>query len=66
MAPAGTPQPIVDRVALEVAHMAKDPEIVAQFGRFGVDPIGNRPAEFAAMIATDIKLWSRAVKIAGL
>jgi tripartite-type tricarboxylate transporter receptor subunit TctC len=43
-----------------------DPQIVAQFGRIGVDPLGNSPAEFAAMIAADIKLWSRAVKVAGL
>jgi len=66
MAPAGTPQPIVDRVALEAAHAAQDPEIIAQLRRLGVYPLGNSPAEFAAMIAADIKLWSRAVKIAGL
>jgi tripartite-type tricarboxylate transporter receptor subunit TctC len=66
MAPAGTPQPIVNRIASEAAHAVSDPQIVAQFGRIGVDPLGNSPAEFAAMIAADIKLWSRAVKVAGL
>jgi tripartite-type tricarboxylate transporter receptor subunit TctC len=31
-----------------------------------VDPVGNSPAEFSAMISADIELWARAVKIAGL
>jgi tripartite-type tricarboxylate transporter receptor subunit TctC len=66
MAPAGTPQPIVDRIASEVARATRDPQIVAQLERFGVDPLGNSPAEFATMITSDIKLWSSAVKIAGL
>jgi tripartite-type tricarboxylate transporter receptor subunit TctC len=66
MAPAGTPRPIVDRIASEAAHAMSDPQMVAQLGRIGVDPLGNSPAEFAAMIAADIKLWSLAVKIAGL
>jgi tripartite-type tricarboxylate transporter receptor subunit TctC len=66
MAPAGTPQPIVDRIASEAANAVRDPQIVAQLGRMGVDPLGNSPVEFAAMIAADIKLWNRAIKIAGL
>jgi tripartite-type tricarboxylate transporter receptor subunit TctC len=66
MAPAGTPQSIVDRIALEVAHATKDPKIVAQLTKFGVDALGNSPSEFAAMIAADIKLWTKAVKIAGI
>jgi tripartite-type tricarboxylate transporter receptor subunit TctC len=33
---------------------------------FGVDPLGNSPAEFSAMIAADIELWAEAVKLAGL
>jgi tripartite-type tricarboxylate transporter receptor subunit TctC len=66
MAPAGTPQPIVDRIAAEVARTTKDPKIVEQFTNFGIDPLGSSPAEFAAMISADIDLWARAVKIAGL
>jgi len=65
MAPAGTPQSIVDRIASEVAHATRDPKIVAQLTKFGVDPLGSSPTEFAAMITADIKQWTRAVKIAG-
>jgi tripartite-type tricarboxylate transporter receptor subunit TctC len=66
MAPAGTPKPIVDRIAAEVAQAAKDPAIAAQLANLGVDAVGSSPAEFAAMISDDIKSWAEAVKLAGL
>jgi len=66
MAPAGTPKPIVDRIAAEVARAAKDPAIAAQLANLGVDPVGSTPAEFAAMISDDIRSWAEAVKLAGL
>jgi tripartite-type tricarboxylate transporter receptor subunit TctC len=66
MGPAKMPTPIVDRIAFEVAQATKDPTIVEQLTRFGVDPVGNTPAEFSAMISADIKLWAEAVSLAGL
>jgi tripartite-type tricarboxylate transporter receptor subunit TctC len=66
MAPAGTSKPIVDRIAAEVGRATMDPKIVQQLAAFGVDPLGNSPAEFAAMISDDIKSWAEAVKLAGL
>jgi tripartite-type tricarboxylate transporter receptor subunit TctC len=66
MAPAATPQSVADRIASEVARATADPKMVAQLTELGVDPLGNGPTEFAAMIDADIKLWSGAVKIAGL
>ena len=33
---------------------------------FGVDPLGNNPAEFAALIAAEIPVWSEAVGLAGV
>jgi tripartite-type tricarboxylate transporter receptor subunit TctC len=66
MAPAGTPKPIVDRIAAEVGKATKDPKVVEQLTTFGVDPVGNSPAQFSAMIAADTKLWAEALKVAGL
>jgi tripartite-type tricarboxylate transporter receptor subunit TctC len=64
MAPAGTPRPIVDRLAAEMARAVKDPAFAARVTAFGVDPLGNSPAEFARLIATEIPLWKQAVAIA--
>jgi tripartite-type tricarboxylate transporter receptor subunit TctC len=66
MAPARTPQWILDRLAAAAMHAVKEPKIVAQLTNLAVDPLGNSPAEFATMISSDIQLWAKAVKIAGL
>ena len=66
MAPAGTPAWIIDRMATEAARAVKDPKFVERLAGDGFDPIGNRPDEFAAMIAADISFWADAVKIAGM
>ena len=66
MAPAGTPKPIVNRIAAEVAKATKDGKIVEQLITFGVDPLGNSPDQFAEMVSADIQLWAEAVRSAGL
>ena len=66
MAPAGTPRDIIDKVAGELARAVKDPGFVERLSRYGVDPLGNSPEEFAAMIASDIALWGDAVTAAGV
>jgi tripartite-type tricarboxylate transporter receptor subunit TctC len=66
MAPAGTPKPIVDRIAAEVGKATKDPKLIEQLTTFGVDPVGSSPAQFSAMIVADTKLWAEALKVAGL
>ena len=64
MAPAGTPKDIIDRLAQEVGKAVRDPSIAERLVRNGVDPLGNSPAEFAAMIAHDMALWDEAIKAA--
>ena len=66
MAPAGTPKPVVDRIAAEVARAVKDPKFAERLTAFGVDPLGNTPAEFAALIQREIPVWAEAVEIAGV
>jgi tripartite-type tricarboxylate transporter receptor subunit TctC len=66
MAPAGTPPQIVGQLASEVERAAKTQAFAEQLNRLGVDALGNTPAEFATLIATDIPLWAEAVKIAGV
>jgi tripartite-type tricarboxylate transporter receptor subunit TctC len=65
MAPAGTPKPIVDRIAAEFARAVKDPAFADRLIAYGVDPLGNTPAEFTALIAAEIPLWIEAVELAG-
>jgi tripartite-type tricarboxylate transporter receptor subunit TctC len=66
MAPKGTPQSVVDRIAAQVSLATKDPQIKAQFLKLGVEPVGSNPTEFAETISADIAQWAKAVQIAGL
>ncbi len=66
VAPAGTSPAIVDAIAGEIARSLKDKDFLAHLQRYGVDPLGNTPAEFAALIRSDVAQWAEAVKSAGL
>ena len=65
MAPATVAAEIIDRIVGEVSRSVKDTKFAERLAGFGVDPLGNTPAQFAAMIAADTVLWGEAVKIAG-
>lgn len=66
MAPAATPKPIIDKMATEIARACRDPTFVERLAGLGADPLGNTPAEFAALIAADLKTWGEAVAVAGV
>jgi tripartite-type tricarboxylate transporter receptor subunit TctC len=66
MAPAGTPAAIVDRIAAEVAAGVKDAKFAERLVGIGVDPLGNSPKEFAAMVAADVVQWADAVTTVGI
>jgi tripartite-type tricarboxylate transporter receptor subunit TctC len=66
LAPAATPDGIVNRIAAEFARAAKEPKFVERLDQEGVEPLGTSPAETAKFIAADMALWADAVKIAGV
>jgi tripartite-type tricarboxylate transporter receptor subunit TctC len=66
MAPTGTPEDVVDKIAAEIGHSVKDPQFAARLAEYGVDPLGNTPAEFRAMVAADTDLWAETVQSLGL
>jgi tripartite-type tricarboxylate transporter receptor subunit TctC len=66
MAPTGTPQPIIDKVHQETVRVLAMPDVRKKLGDFGLDLIGGTPAEFAAVIKTEIPYWAKVVKEAGI
>jgi len=66
LAPAATPDDIVERIAAEFARAAKEPKFAERLDQEGVEPLGSSPAETAKFIAADMALWADAVKIAGV
>jgi tripartite-type tricarboxylate transporter receptor subunit TctC len=65
-APAGTPRPIVDRLAQAIAAICHDPEVVTLFSDLGVDAVGSTPEELSAAIHADLPTYHAAVEAAGL
>jgi tripartite-type tricarboxylate transporter receptor subunit TctC len=66
MAPAGTPQPIIDKLAAAAAKVVKGPELAARLKQDGVDPVGGTPAEFAAQIKREIPQWRDVIQSANI
>jgi tripartite-type tricarboxylate transporter receptor subunit TctC len=66
MAPAGTPQAVIDRLAAASAKAANDPAIVARLQRDGVDPVGGTPVQFAALIARELPQWRELARAANI
>jgi tripartite-type tricarboxylate transporter receptor subunit TctC len=66
MAPARTSPAIVEKLHRETARILAMPEIRKRFDDLGIEPIGNSPAEFAAVINDEIPKWAKLIREAGI
>lgn len=57
VAPAGTPQPILDKLAAASKRMVERPDIQARFDKDAIEPVGSTPAEFRAQVGREIAQW---------
>src|SRR5579871_5985594 len=66
VAPAGTPKDIVDKLHDEIVKTLAMPDVRRKFDELGIEPVGNTPAEFAAVIRKEIPEWAKVIKDAGI
>jgi tripartite-type tricarboxylate transporter receptor subunit TctC len=66
IAPARTPAPVVALLHKEIVKVLLSAEMRERLGREGAEPAGSTPQEFAAFIKSELAMWSKAVKQAGL
>jgi tripartite-type tricarboxylate transporter receptor subunit TctC len=66
LAPAGTPPAVIEKVYRETVRNLALPEVRQRLDELGLDPIGNSPAEFAAVIRAEIPQWAAVIKGAGI
>jgi tripartite-type tricarboxylate transporter receptor subunit TctC len=64
-APAGTPEPIVDKLNAAINQTIARPEIVAAWEKQGATPMTMTPAEFGAFLRKDIEKWAQVAKFSG-
>jgi tripartite-type tricarboxylate transporter receptor subunit TctC len=66
LAPAGTPQPALDRLYQEIATILDSPETRKRFELEGAEVVRMKPQEFAAFVTQETEKWTRVVKEAGI
>jgi len=59
--PRGLPPEVVTRVNMAANQVLKDPEVVDRLTRLGIEPIGGTPAQFAAMLTTELAKWKKII-----
>ena len=65
-APAGTPQPIIDRLAKATIPALHSPGIRQQFIDLGSVPVGSTPEEFKQYVHDEVIKWAEVAKAANV
>ncbi|HVE49729.1 MAG TPA: tripartite tricarboxylate transporter substrate binding protein [Casimicrobiaceae bacterium] len=66
MAPAGTPQAIIEKVYADSAKALSDSDLKTRLDTLGMMPVGNRPEAMKRAIAEETKLWEGIVRARNL
>jgi tripartite-type tricarboxylate transporter receptor subunit TctC len=64
--PAKTPAAVTERLAGEIGKIVREPEIRAKLLAGGVEPVGNTPADFAAFLAAERRVYLKIAKERGI
>jgi tripartite-type tricarboxylate transporter receptor subunit TctC len=65
-APAGTPRPVIQRLATEIQAALRDPAVRAKIEEQGAEPVGDTPEEFEAFIRREIARWGEVIRRANV
>ena len=65
-APAGTPQPVIDKLNKALAEVLAMPEVKERLAKIGADPAPTTPAEFDALVVRELAENGALVKAAGI
>jgi tripartite-type tricarboxylate transporter receptor subunit TctC len=61
-APAGTPQPVLDRLSQALREVLQEPAVRERIAAQGAEPVGDTPQEFQAYIDREIQRWDEVIK----
>ena len=62
--PAGTPAPVIARLNVEAVKALQSDEMKEKLALDGAQPVGSTPAEFAALIRSELEKWTRVARAA--
>jgi tripartite-type tricarboxylate transporter receptor subunit TctC len=64
--PAGTPQPVVDRISEALEKALATGDVQQRLDTAGCEPKSAPPKQFSDIIKADVALWAKVVKDAGI
>ena len=64
--PTGTPKDVLDKLHGETFKALAMPEVRKKFDELGLEPVGNTPAEFTAIIKKEMPEWAKVIRDAGI
>jgi len=65
IAPAGTPASIVNKINAEIERLLQQRDVRERFTALGFEPSRGSPAQFGALIKSDIVKWEKVVRESG-
>lgn len=66
VAPSATPADIIATLNQKVVAALNDPKVNATLVEFGIQPVGNSPAEYADLLKSEIDRWQALIKELGI
>ncbi|MGN6097673.1 MAG: Bug family tripartite tricarboxylate transporter substrate binding protein [Bosea sp. (in: a-proteobacteria)] len=66
MAPAGTPQSIIERISAEVRKVQARPEVITSYAKQGTVVLDMSPAQFGDFVRADIAKWAKVIHAANI
>jgi tripartite-type tricarboxylate transporter receptor subunit TctC len=66
LAPARTPQPIIDKFSREIADIVRTPEFTDTLLTLGAEPLVSSPQQFAELIKVDLARYAKLIKRANI
>jgi tripartite-type tricarboxylate transporter receptor subunit TctC len=66
LVPAGTPAPVVDKLAAEVTRILRLPDVAAKIDTLGMLPGGGKPEDFSKAIRADSAIYADIIKAANI
>jgi tripartite-type tricarboxylate transporter receptor subunit TctC len=64
--PKRTPEDVIERLNKEVNVSIADPKLQVKLANLGGTALGGSPADFAKLIADEVKKWSRVILAANM
>lgn len=66
LAPAGTPAPVLNRLASEAAAITREATTQQRLRALSLDPVGSSPEQFRQVIEAELPLWAEVARKGGI